>query len=126
MKTKKCSKCGIYKSLKEFSKDKSNKDALCCSCKSCRAKYTNEYDLTRRYGITLEQKRKMVEEQDGKCAICEKELNKGRDINVDHCHNKNKIRGILCNNCNRGIGLFKDNPEIIRAAINYIEKHKDE
>lgn len=63
----------------------------------------------------------MLEEQGGLCAIC------GNPLEVpcvDHDHETNQVRGLLCNPCNRGLGLFKDKPETLRSAAAYIEKSK--
>lgn len=74
------------------------------------------------YGITLEEYNMLLEEQGGNCAICSKPPDSGRAkyLYVDHCHNTIKIRGLLCSNCNKGIGFFRDDPELIEKAINYL------
>lgn len=64
----------------------------------------------------------MAEAQGGKCAIC-KSAGSGK-LHVDHCHESGKVRQLLCNTCNGGLGLFKDNPELMRVAAQYVEKHK--
>ena len=79
--------------------------------------------LKRRYGITKEQYNLILAGQDFKCAICGKEYNWNKKLDVDHDHNTGKIRGLLCGNCNRGLGLFKDNKLIIKNAINYLNKN---
>jgi hypothetical protein len=59
-------------------------------------------------------------QQGNVCAICKKgELTK--DLAVDHCHKTKRVRGLLCENCNRAIGLFKDSPELCRSASDYLE-----
>lgn len=64
----------------------------------------------------------MSEEQGGLCAICKKLLGiKG--LNVDHCHLTHKVRGLLCTNCNLGIGCFGESIELLRAAIEYLREH---
>ena len=59
----------------------------------------------------------MKSHQNNKCKICEKEFQSKWDTVVDHCHTTNKVRGLLCRNCNLGIGLLKDNPEFLKRAI---------
>lgn len=84
------------------------------------------------YGITQEEWNLLFESQNKRCAICQDDSPKEELFNVkrnpwhtDHIHGikPTKIRGILCNSCNKALGLFKDNPEILRAAANYIEKY---
>jgi len=71
-----------------------------------------------RYGITLEQITAQLKKQDGKCAICQDELTRSY---VDHKHNDSRtFRGLLCSNCNGGIGLLKDNPSVIQRAAEYV------
>ncbi len=84
------------------------------------------HNLKRAYGITLEQYDAMLLQQDGNCAICRKPehvLNKEgkrRALAVDHCHDTKKVRGLLCTNCNKGIGHFSDDPLRLCAAITYL------
>lgn len=59
--------------------------------------------------------------QGGVCAICRRNVpHRGKYMCVDHCHATGVIRGILCANCNRAIGLLEDNPEFIRGALRYL------
>lgn len=66
--------------------------------------------------------------QDGKCAICKCVFGTSRYTkpNADHCHKGKKPRGLLCQQCNVGLGMFKDSVHRLRFAIEYIEKHKSE
>ena len=78
-----------------------------------------------KYGITLEEYDRMYNQQDGKCAICHTHQKKLiRRLSVDHNHLDNKIRGLLCDKCNVGIGFFDDNTKLLQKAINYINKYK--
>lgn len=69
----------------------------------------------------------MLTVQCGKCAVCRAATVgcKGRKLFVDHCHITGKIRGLLCHNCNAGIGHFKDSKERLLLAIRYIEDHEN-
>ncbi len=79
--------------------------------------------LKRNYGISLEDFDNMLIQQNHKCAICGVSLVKIRR-HIDHDHKKNIIRGILCHGCNTGIGLLKEDIEIFKKGINYLEKNK--
>jgi hypothetical protein len=87
-------------------------------------------NLKKNFGITIEQYNVLFETQNGKCAICGLEHNgyarSGRKQNfaVDDCHQTGRVRGLLCGNCNLGIGNLRDNPDILRAAAAYLERHK--
>ncbi len=70
-----------------------------------------------RYGITDDEYKERIAQQDNKCAICELRT----PISVDHCHVTNRIRGILCRQCNTGIGQLNDSPDLLRKAIKYLE-----
>ena len=80
--------------------------------------------LKRNYNITLEEYDRLLDEQDGVCAICGGINSNGRRLSVDHDHDTGKIRGLLCGNCNVGIGHLQDDPEVLAAAIGYILKHR--
>lgn len=78
----------------------------------------------KQYGITPEIYFQMLEEQDNKCAICfttEPGAKKKR-FSVDHCHKTGRVRGLLCQYCNKALGGFMDNTEILGSAIKYIIK----
>ena len=65
----------------------------------------------------------MLDEQDGKCAICDTNEPGGRfnTFHIDHCHTTGVVRGLLCSKCNHAIGLLNDCPTTIRTAANYVE-----
>jgi len=98
--------------------------------KELREKYllnTQIYSLKKRYGIGPEDVLAMLEDQDGRCAICGEEppdpgpgKHKKRSLVVDHCHETGRVRGMLCNACNCGLGHFADDPERLAAAIDYL------
>lgn len=77
--------------------------------------------LRYRYGITLEEYNALLKAQSGLCAICTEELS-GRK-HLDHDHVSGRVRGILCQHCNRGLGGFRDKPEHLKQAALYIERH---
>jgi hypothetical protein len=80
--------------------------------------------LKKQYGLTLEQFDEMLEAQDGACALCGREQ-VGMRLHVDHCHASGVVRGLLCSNCNTGLGMFGDDPDRLIAAIQYIEAAKE-
>lgn len=81
--------------------------------------------LKRTYNITLEQYNKLLQEQNHCCNICgAHESNFKKSLAVDHCHNTGVVRGLLCKNCNTGIGNFYDNVDIMKRAIEYIMRYK--
>ena len=71
------------------------------------------------YGISKEKLDSMLNTQENKCKICKLEFK--NMPHVDHCHETSKIRGLLCRNCNRGLGEFKDNIAFLENAIGYLE-----
>lgn len=87
-----------------------------------------ESAMQKKFGISLHEYGQMLLAQGGKCAICEKESGGTRHgetkaLAVDHDHKTGKVRGLLCESCNQGIGKLQDDPEILRKAADYIERH---
>lgn len=79
--------------------------------------------LKLKFGITLEQFNQMYNDQQGKCKICNRtseETGDSRRLAVDHCHKTGIIRGLLCGNCNRGLGAFQDSEELLALAAKYL------
>jgi len=79
--------------------------------------------LKRTYGLTADQVEQMQREQESKCAIC-KETFVGSP-HVDHDHVTGANRMLLCGDCNRGLGMFKDSPELLKTAASYLEQFSD-
>jgi len=71
-------------------------------------------------GCSPELFKKLLERCGGYCDICGK--TDKRSLSVDHCHDTNKIRGLLCNRCNRGLGHFEDSVHIMESALNYLKQ----
>lgn len=72
------------------------------------------------YGITPEQRAELFRKQAGRCVICNRPAWE-KDLDIDHDHKTGKVRGLLCRNCNTGLGMFGDNVEILQNAIEYIK-----
>lgn len=87
--------------------------------------YSKNYALQRTLGISLKEKMAMIALQDNKCAICPKAFSEQQatKAHVDHCHETGKLRGILCNNCNRMLGLAYDNTNTLISAAAYLGMH---
>jgi hypothetical protein len=83
----------------------------------------HERMLKKKYGITLEYFNKLSESQNGLCIICGNKPS--RKLVVDHCHATGKIRGLLCQVCNTGLGMFKDNVGLLNKAISYLGKAEE-
>jgi len=75
------------------------------------------------YGITLDDYNCMYKLQLGVCMICNQAETNGKRLAIDHDHSTGKVRGLLCNHCNIGLGKFFDNPQLLQSAINYINDH---
>ncbi len=82
--------------------------------------------LQRDYGITEEDYQRMLAEQGGACAICRtKSPGRRTRFSIDHCHATGKVRGLLCTQCNIGIGYLKDSEERLIAAAAYLRKSRE-
>ena len=93
-------------------------------CRECQTNYQREKAL----GVTEEDFNILLKQQENKCAICKKDhdtyrsnTQNNRRFAVDHDHKTGKIRGLLCDKCNRGIGYFKDSEQLLLNAIKYLK-----
>ena len=99
-----------------------NAYGVCQRTRACKLEYMNRYNL-KKYRMTMADFRALLEKQSGGCAICGTgEPGKGFHLHVDHNHQTGQVRGLLCNTCNRGIGLLRESPEVLRAAAHYLEQ----
>jgi hypothetical protein len=95
-------------------------------CDDCKAIGSADRYYRKSYNIGFDEIQSMLIKQDYLCAICREEGFKMNDkvynnLNVDHCHSTGQVRGLLCHNCNRALGLLKDNIERLKSAITYLE-----
>jgi hypothetical protein len=74
-----------------------------------------------KYGLTIEGYNALLDKQGGVCAVCGHNVSK-RALHVDHDHGTGKVRGLLCNKCNRGMGLLGDDVTLLKSAIAYLER----
>jgi hypothetical protein len=103
-------------------------NSYCKPCHNTRSRRSKDlvggertYHLRRRYGITAADADAMLAAQGGLCAICRA----APAVHVDHDHTTDAVRELLCFNCNGGLGQFKDDPTVLRAAADYVERHRD-
>lgn len=144
--SKSCQKCDGVHPIVDFSVDRSKQDGRSIYCRSCRSKiaknkrsleshkenqrktahrrkpYNRNWTLKARYGITSDQFETMFATQGSVCALCKSDKSDKKNFVVDHCHKTGKVRGILCSYCNRALGMMKDDPEVLRKAIKYLEE----
>lgn len=144
---RRCSNCGERKTLENFRKrvDKRSSwtglDSTCKQCNLAKLKKWNSENPEKnsrrvtlklwkeKHGKSLEDYEKIFLSQEGKCAICGKseeiEKKKGkRSLSLDHCHATGELRGFLCGACNLGIGMFSDDPELLKAAARYLRRSR--
>ena len=145
--TKICTRCKVEKPMESFYNYKASKDGRSYRCKDCdkiqgkayrerhkerdRVNRRNE-SRRRKYGLSEDGYNKIIEYQNDTCPICLRHLthgwgqfHKATKAVVDHCHDTGITRGILCTQCNKGIGLLKDDPDFLLRAIEYLKSGTD-
>ena len=143
-----CNSCGLTLPVTQFHNQSDKKDGKRSQCKLCVNKKnldryhscdatkrshhmaSRKHSLRKNYGITPEDYDHMLSEQNGKCAICDSDKPWGFVVKpkrsneffcVDHCHTTGKVRGLLCQPCNKGLGSFSDDTYVMSRAIKYLE-----
>jgi len=129
---RKCRICNIDKKEDCFYKnDPTNRCKTCETSRKRKERKLRSHFITDRnsylkkaHNVDLEFYNKLFQEQNGVCAICNKEeVMKNKNLCIDHCHSTGNIRGLLCHSCNVGIGHFKDNLDVLKNAINYLKNN---
>lgn len=129
-----CCKCKIEKPFSEYHKRSNRPCGHRSRCKECckvyktkrRDGYRREYELMKSYSMTIDDYNKMLNLQDGRCKICgsdSQDMKRKKFLCVDHNHETGKVRGLLCDKCNRGIGLLNDDIETLKNAVKYLENN---
>jgi hypothetical protein len=135
-----CGRCQQTLPVTSFAKNSAKPDGLQERCRECRAEHHQQTKhlrpkpskeskrkwLVTSYGITQEQFEQMLAAQNHTCAICNSPDWGKPSPSIDHCHDTGKVRGLLCNNCNLGIGLLGDNWQTLSNALNYLERFESE
>jgi hypothetical protein len=85
----------------------------------------SDKERQRKFGITPERYSELLKSQNGTCAICKQpetatRMGKVKALAVDHCHQSGAVRGLLCADCNMGIGKLKEDPLVFQSAIQYL------
>ena len=112
-----CIKCKIDKPLEDYHKDRRTANRRRTTCTECRSEQRSVTNLSR-FDYA-----KLLVEQNNCCAICGIEATEmKRELSVDHNHETNKIRGLLCDRCNIGLGNFRDSTTLLSVAIEYLER----
>jgi DNA-directed RNA polymerase subunit RPC12/RpoP len=102
----------------EFYRITNKREKICAACNRIKKR---TWHIKKKYGIEIDDYLKLYKKQKGKCAICQA---KYPVLHIDHDHDTKAIRGLLCSNCNTGIGLLQEKTSILASAIQYIEKAK--
>ena len=116
-----CHVCEIVKPLNAFVKSNHVNTGYHNTCKSCKSISDKNTKLKSNYGINLDDYNLLLLNQGNMCKICKVSFEADLEPCVDHCHTTGHIRGLLCQSCNRGIGLLKDNIQVLYSAIRYLK-----
>ena len=129
-KTRKCPKCKqiLPATHRFFNINKTHKSGLDGWCKDCKKKYDELRHKIYKYGLTMDNFNKMLEKQKNRCAICGSFFKDRFPFLpfVDHNHNNNVLRELLCHSCNLLLGHASENTFVLVNAIFYLKRHKKE
>ena len=92
-----------------------------CGCKGKRGDRERLRDLQRAYGLTDDGVIEIDRRLHGSCEICGEKCTQSARLSIDHCHRTGAVRGVLCQRCNRILGMAKDSPNMLRLAAEYLE-----
>ncbi len=129
-----CKQCSEEKNDSEFAEDRRNKSGLQTNCRSCNNEnkkssydsYTRWELGLRKYNISTIEYAELLASQNDSCALCGKHSsNHRRRLSVDHDHKTGRVRGLLCDKCNKGIGCLGDSLEGLERAIKYLRSSND-
>ena len=129
--------CGKHLPVFMFNNSSNSKDGLHSYCQPCAKRRSRDYSRKQQalgsrrwqkikyeFGVTKEQYEAKWKEQGECCAICKTTEAGGRGaFHVDHNHETDEFRGILCNRCNVGIGYLGDSPDRLKSALTYLEEN---
>ncbi len=126
-----CGKCRLVKALDAYFADKRRPSGRYTTCKTCAKVPTAvaaAWRRKRKYGLTADAHAAILSAQNALCGVCGNpeyrvRLGKALPLHVDHDHKTGEVRGLLCTDCNLGVGRFKDSPKLLRAAAAYLEKY---
>jgi len=117
---KRCTRCGETKKIDSFYKEKRNRDGRMSHCIECFGlKQTNTHRQSK-YGITTADYKAMVEAQGGRCKVCDQEAK----LVIDHCHRGGQVRALLCDRCNRLLGIADDSQDLLVRAVEFLKQHQ--
>jgi len=127
IKTDSKKQCRICKEIKEYSCFKNKKYTYCNEC----VKFIGNVRVLKRYGLTPESYKTILDNQGGVCKICNSIEKDNKRLSVDHDHSccsgttscRKCIRGLLCSRCNKALGMTKDSQELLLAMIKYLQKY---
>lgn len=114
-KKKRCSRCHKLLPTTQFTKHRKKLRGYCKDCQ-------RRENLFYAYGITPEDWERIFNSQKRKCPICHHTEKNVKIWTVDHDHATGKMRGILCDNCNKGLGHFRDDQDNFKRAIDYLNR----
>lgn len=114
-----CPTCRCAVPVEEFGRNARSASGFGSRCRACSREANNEGYFVRKYGLSRAAVEKLRTAQGDVCAIC----GDPGPGHLDHDHDTGRVRSLLCERCNLGLGLFRDRPDLLRAAADYVEEH---